>query len=358
MAACISTEAGTVPPENLRFGNVRITTRFLRTPTLHDGLHQIIARAAIWTRMPRRASASARRLTGLMILLAGCGSRQPAEQAGPPAAPVPEYGVGDSYRFSDGATQSVIAIDRDTVRWRGSTGTYVTSHDVLLPTLAWTDASAQGERRIATTSPLLFPLQPGKGVAFAATRTVRSPADSAAVTVRENWRCDVSGTARLETAAGVFDTWRVDCSMTEQPVAPGGSVLQRSFYYAPEIGFYVRREERTGDSPVRQVELVDYTAAEPALPESALRLRVARIQQALERDLSGDAMSWNDPATGVAGEVRPVRTARSRQYGWCRDFAEHIRSAGRAYSLQGTGCRNASGIWDIVELGPARNGAS
>jgi hypothetical protein len=146
--------------------------------------------------------------------------------------------------------------------------------------------------------------------------------------------------------------------MTEQRGAPGSSVVQRSFYYAPEIGFYVRRDERTGANPAQQVELIDYTTAEPALPDSALRLRVARIQQALEHDLSGDTVSWNDPATGDNGDVLPLRTVRSRQYGWCRDFAEHIRAAGRAYSLQGTGCRNAAGIWDIVELGPARNGAS
>ena len=121
-------------------------------------------------------------------------------------APVPEYGVGDSYRFSDGATESVVAIDRDTVRWRGSSGTYVTSHDVLLPRLAWADASAQGERRIAASPPLLFPLQPGKSVVFGATRTVRPLTGTAPVTVRENWRCDVAGTARLETLSRARST--------------------------------------------------------------------------------------------------------------------------------------------------------
>jgi hypothetical protein len=306
--------------------------------------------------MSDRSRAAACRLTGLLLLLAGCGSSPPAGQAELPTTPVPEYGVGDSYRFSDGATDSVVAIDRDTVRWRGTTGTYVTSRDVLLPSLAWADASAQGERRITAAPPLLFPLRPGKSVVFGATSTVRPRSGAAAVTVRENWRCDVPGTVRVDTPAGAFDTWRVDCSMTEQPGAPGGPAVQRSYYYAPEIGFYVRRDERAGDTPVRQAELVDYTSAEPALPDSALRLRIARIQQALENDESGDAMSWSDAATGDQGDVQPVRTVRSRQYGWCRDFAEHIRAAGRAYSLQGTGCRNSSGVWDIVELGPARNG--
>ena len=116
--------------------------------------------------------------------------------------------------------------------------------------------------------------------------------------------------------------------MTEQPEAPGSLIVQRNFYYAPEIGFYVRREERTGDGPVQEVELAGYTSAEPALPESALRLRVGGIQQALEREVSGEGASWHDPATGDAGDVLPVRTVRSSQYGWCRDFAERIRCGG------------------------------
>jgi hypothetical protein len=51
--------------------------------------------------------------------------------------------------------------------------------------------------------------------------------------------------------------------------------------------------------------------------------------------------------------VASVRRIQSSQYGWCRDFAEHIHAAGRAYALQGTGCRDASGIWVIVALAPA-----
>ena len=349
------------PNEKLRHVNVvnvRHPTRPRYMSRRSNGLHPTFARGTIRTRMQDRASGSARRLIGLLVLLAGCGANPPAAQLGLPIAPVPEFGVGDSYRFNDGTAASVTAIDRDTVHWRGATGTYVTARDVLLPSLAWADGTAQGERRIAATPPLLFPLRPGKSVAFGAARTVRPRSGGPSVTVRENWRCNVAGTAHLDTVAGGFDTWRVDCSMTELPAAPGGVVVQRSFYYAPEIGFYVRRDERMGDNSLRQIELVDYTTAEPALPDSALRLRIARIQQALENDLSGNSRSWNDPATGDDGEVLPLRTVRSRQYGWCRDFSEHIRAAGRSYNLQGTGCRNAAGIWDIVELGPARNGSS
>jgi outer membrane surface antigen len=294
----------------------------------------------------------------LLVLLAGCGSNHSGNMAGLPTVPVPDYSVGDSYRFSDGTAESVVAVDRDQVRWRGADGTYVTSREVMLPRLGWANPTVQGERRIVGPTPLLFPLQPGKSVVFDAERTVRPVTGGTPVAAGENWRCDVGGTVRAETWAGAFDTWRVTCAMTQKPEVPGTLVVRRTFYYAPEIGFYVRREERTGDGPAKEIELAGYSSAEPALPASAVRLRVGGIQQALEREVSGEASSWHDPATGDAGDVQPVRTVRSSQYGWCRDFAEHIHAAGRAYELRGTGCRNPSGIWDIVALTPVTNGNS
>jgi hypothetical protein len=292
------------------------------------------------------------------LLLAGCGSNQPGNVAGLATVPVPDYSVGDSYRFSDGTTESVVAVDRDQVRWNGGDGSYVTSHEVLLPRLGWSNATVQGERRIAAPEPLLFPLQPGKNVVFSATRTVRPLSGATPVTANEKWRCDVVGTVREQTWAGAFNTWQVTCVMTEQPEAPGSTVVQRTFYYAPEIGFYVRREERSAEGPAREIELAGYTSAEPAMPASAVRLRVGGIQQALEHASSGAAASWHDPATGDAGDVLPIRTVRSSQYGWCRDFTEHIRATGRAYELRGTGCRNPAGVWDIVALTPVTNGNS
>ena len=301
--------------------------------------------------MPRGVVAPACHLICLLVPLAGCVQTLPVLLEA--SAPVPEYGIGDTYRFSDGTTESVIAMDHDTVRWRSNGDTHITSREVLLPRLAWTNASVRGDRRIAAAVPLLFPLEPGKSVVFSATRTVRPLPGRTSVSVHEDWRCDVAGAARVTTQAGVFDTWRVDCSMTEQHGTDSGPEVRRSFYYAPEIGFYVRRDERIGDSPERRIDLVGYSGAEPALPDTALRLRVDRIQQVLEREMSGDALAWHDAATGDDGDVAPVRTMQSSQYGWCRDFAEHIRAAGRAFALQGTGCRNPSGIWVIVALAPA-----
>jgi hypothetical protein len=291
-------------------------------------------------------------LAFLLVALVSCGSQSGDDFASLPPSPLPTYGIGDSYQFSDGSTETVVATERSDVRWRGSDGSYVTSRDVLLPRLSWSNHRVQGERRIGAGPALLFPLQSGKSVAFTATRTVRASSGDRPVTTHENWHCNVAGVVPVTTQAGRFRTWRVDCAMFEQP----GGMIQRSEYYAPDIGYYVRREEKIGNAPMQVVELTDYASAEPALPATAWRLRVTDIQQALESEVSGRSSTWRDAATGDAGDVQPLKTVQSATYGWCRDFAEHIRTAGRMYSLQGTGCRNATGAWDIVALEPSKSG--
>jgi hypothetical protein len=126
--------------------------------------------------MLRGVAAPACHLICLLVPLAGCVQTLPAPREA--SAPVPKYGIGDTYRFSDGTTESVIAMDHDTVRWRNNGGTYLTSREVLLPRLVWTNASTRGDRRIASVMPLLFPLEPGKSVAPSAPRArcTRSPA--------------------------------------------------------------------------------------------------------------------------------------------------------------------------------------
>ena len=292
----------------------------------------------------------------MLALLTACGSKQPVDLGALPPAPLPTYGLGDSYQFTDGSGDAVISVGGDLIRWQAKNGTYVTARDVLLPRLAWDTGGETGERRF-TVGPLqLFPLETGKGVKFNATRIVRHLGRDQPVTVQEDWRCEVAGTASVATQAGDFQTWRVDCAMHETPAVTGNGVLQRSFYYAPDIGFYVRTEERIGDGPTHVADLSSYTTSDPILTTSALRQRSIELQRALEAQPSGSQATWSDATTGAAGKVMLLDTRRSERYGWCRDFAERIRWSGRSYSLHGMGCRNPEKVWEIVMLAPGGAG--
>jgi 17 kDa outer membrane surface antigen len=292
----------------------------------------------------------------LPALLAACGSHSGGSAISLPPTPPPQYGIGDSYSFSDGSSATVVFADPNRVRWKGSAGEWVTTDDVMLPSLSWHSGNNLGERALAGNV-MLFPLEPGKSVLFSATSTMRSSFGGPSTITHEQWRCNVHDAVNLETQAGRFPTWRVDCDVAEQPQAGESSETRRSYYYAPEIGYFVRRVEHLDTGDTRVVDLVRYTSAEPSLPAAALRLRVASIQSALERDVSGAEANWRDPSTGAEGTVEPLRTLRSQQYGWCRDFAERIDVAGRIYTLGGTGCRNRAGSWDIVALAPTTNGS-
>ena len=297
------------------------------------------------------------RLAGLITLFAiltGCGSYRPADIPSLPPAVLPTYGLGDLYQFSDGSNASVAAVDGDVVRWRDNDSTFVTSRDVLAPRLTWADSAALGERQISGDPSLLFPLAPANSVQFAAARTVHPRVGGEQVTVREDWNCGVIGTTRVTTGAGDFDTWRVDCTMHETPAVTGNGVIQRRFYYAPDIGFYVRTGEAVGDGPFQTTELTGYTISDPVLADSALRQRSYALQRALETQVSGSQAKWADADTGAAGVVTLVDTKHSAQYGWCRDFAERIQSSGRAYSLHGTGCRDPAKVWDIIAMAPGK----
>src|SRR5579883_1460595 len=306
-------------------------------------------RCSISRASPKRPSKLALTFS-LIVLLAGCASGRDQETESGRLAPaaLPNYGLGDSYHFTDGSSDTVIAVDDNLVHWRGEGGTFDTSHDVLLPRVAWNTGNAQGERQIGAGPVLLFPLETGKSVKFTASRTVRSANGATDATVQEHWNCSVVGTERVSTRVGDFDTWRVDCAMQEEPPVTGHGLVQRSFYYAPAIGYYVRVEERVDDGDVKVADLSGYTTADPALAISALRQRSAALQRAMETELSGSRAAWTDPATGSAGDVVLMDTKHSDRYGWCRDFAEHIQWAGRLYVLNGTGCRDPGKVWNIV----------
>ena len=276
------------------------------------------------------------------LALLGCTNQQVAGPVLPPA-PLPSFAVGNAYSFDDGRIERVAGTSAGLVRWRGE-GSFVftTTNNVLLPRVAWSDTDQRGERTMSIASGALFPLARGNNVSFRATRhTVEGPG-GAVTDVAEAWQCRVDDTARVATKAGDFDTFRVACSMS---TVPPGTTLTRTFFYAPAIDYYVRREDRTAAGETLAITLTGYTTAEPSLPSQAARSREAARQTALESVASGATMPWRDAASGVSGTVRPVSTMRSPQRGWCRTYEELIEANARRYHLERIACRTRGGSW-------------
>jgi 17 kDa outer membrane surface antigen len=287
----------------------------------------------------------------VLSVLAACGGghREASAPMALQSAPLPMYSAGDSYSFGDGTVDTVVGAANDAVRWRNATGAhFVTSRDVMLPPLAWADVAEHGQRSYAGPEPL-FPLRLGSAASFTAVVTEQAGRGGPDMRRQENWQCQVGAADRLHLAAGSFDTVRVDCSVTEMP---SGRNAQRSFFYAPSIGYYVRRIDRVGDAPPRTVELAAYTQGDPPLLDSALRQRVASIQHALESLPTGTTVRWQDAATQTEGTIEPLRTSRGEDGRWCRDFREQIEAYGRSYALTGAACRETAGGWQVINVGP------
>lgn len=79
------------------------------------------------------------------------------------------------------------------------------------------------------------------------------------------------------------------------------------------------------------------------------RLLAGAIEKALENTPSGEKVAWQNPDSGVYGEVVPVRTYRSKSNHWCREYLAMKVSGGTQQKSRAIACRATDGDWVKVE---------
>lgn len=82
-----------------------------------------------------------------------------------------------------------------------------------------------------------------------------------------------------------------------------------------------------------------------ALEAADRAARQAALQQALERQLSGESVVWRNPDSGRQGEITPVRTFRNSAGEWCREYAASERRKGDRVERREIACRGVEGEW-------------
>lgn len=70
-------------------------------------------------------------------------------------------------------------------------------------------------------------------------------------------------------------------------------------------------------------------------------------QQTLETRKTGTTIAWNNPDSGNAGTVTPVRTYQQVDGRYCREFQQSITVGDRVETGYGTACRQDDGTWQI-----------
>ncbi len=79
------------------------------------------------------------------------------------------------------------------------------------------------------------------------------------------------------------------------------------------------------------------------------RLLAEAVNRALENTPSGEKVAWNNPDSGVHGEVVPVRTYRSKSNHWCREYLASKVRDGLEQKIRAIACRDSGGAWVKVE---------
>lgn len=84
-----------------------------------------------------------------------------------------------------------------------------------------------------------------------------------------------------------------------------------------------------------------------AIGHSMDKVDQMQMNQALEREQSGQTSTWRNPDTGNRYSVTPKRTYyRGNQP--CRDFTTRAVINGQVQTVYGRACRKADGSWQMV----------
>lgn len=70
------------------------------------------------------------------------------------------------------------------------------------------------------------------------------------------------------------------------------------------------------------------------------------LQRALEENVSGTTVEWSNPTTGSGGDVTPVRTFKSSDGQWCREYAYSAVVGDQVETRHAVACRGPAGAWE------------
>ncbi|MDG4718222.1 MULTISPECIES: hypothetical protein [Thalassospira] len=271
------------------------------------------------------------------------------ENTGPDLAPatLPDFGVGDAFVFDSGRAIYVEKISGDNFVWNGG-GDYrfETGADFTGPNLEWSYTDKEDRKRSGTASikdgsQSLWPLEYDKMVRVS-TKSENIDPDTGKVNSYDQWlTCKVPATERIEVPAGTFDTYVIECSRYY-----GQWWMQTTkWWYAPEIGFYVKRDRSWNSGSDHSESLMTYGPAPTKIPKKARDQLAQTVQTALENNNSGDADKTRVSSLGIS--VTPLKTFKTDKGNWCRTYRQELSSHNRTSQQIKSACRTDKG-W-VVE---------
>ncbi len=231
----------------------------------------------------------------------------------------PLYTLGDAFVWSSGHVDRVVRVGADNVVWRSTDGTGRTAfRSFTMPPLAWQTASAEGSAKVGINPLDAWPLQPGVEVAFEVASSSRDLSQEAASEIVESWRCGRGQDRMIDVPAGRFATQVVTCTRTP---APNGSWQKRTWYYAPAVRHYVRRDSFDAAGRRLRIRLVSLRPAWRDWPPAARAGLDWAIQDTLSNGEQGIGVEWGSSGVSTKLIIVPGAELKARDDRRCRRYA-------------------------------------
>ena len=275
---------------------------------------------------------------------------------------LPTYRIGVTFVYPDGKSETVEAVRDDQVVWRDNRNRISTgSRDFTLRRLQWETKTRRGTRQHRPSGnqrgqaawAYLWPLSVGNKASYIETgRWQKNKGEWRNSEVR--WQSEVLGRERIRTLAGEFNTWKITAHRYSEGKVYGRPPRKkeiRTWYYAPEVGHYVRYEkDYLGRKPNSSIDLVAVRPSDNHL-EAQLRSVIAdNFQAALENTRGGKKLKWQSPEHSAYGMTQPINTFRGADKRDCRNYVQKIKIEHDNYTYYGVACRNEDGQWEIPGL--------
>lgn len=71
----------------------------------------------------------------------------------------------------------------------------------------------------------------------------------------------------------------------------------------------------------------------------------AALNKALEVNLSGNELAWQNPDSNRSARFTPVRTYQDKSGKYCREYRKDVTSTGETETTYGLACRTEEGTW-------------
>ncbi|MBC7950575.1 MAG: hypothetical protein H7Z12_01970 [Rhodospirillaceae bacterium] len=275
------------------------------------------------------------------LLVAACASEPPRQMAGPalPPAPLPTYAIGDQVTWSNGQTETVVAIDGEVVSWRDQDGnTFSGYRNFTLPSLAWDYPKSTATTEMAIPATTLWPLKLGNEADFKVSQRLTLKIHDSDLAYHDEWGCRVDGTERVSVALGKFDTFKLRCKRFWQ----GSNIGEITWNYAPALGRVVKRNW-TGAKEPEELIAMGSGKLGPKAETVAAKVR----QHGLEKMVSGSGAMGR--AAGIQAQIVPKATFTTSTGAICRDFLQTLETKTARATTAGIACRAKDGKWTVVD---------